>query len=158
MAIWGSLGALSLIFHNLLTFIIFIIIFYALWYGTVEVWGLPFQPPSSTWQVPANWLLGSSFMKRSMVWGVTLGPGLITRNPYAGMWLLLWLVIFSQDIFLGSLVGLTHGMARAFGILKNLNYITAKFDHTGILVTQGQWRMLDGVLLLTIAGFLIGFL
>lgn len=45
--------------------------------------------------------------------------GLITRNPYAGMWLLPFLLALSHPllttIFLGAAIGTIHGAARAGG-------------------------------------------
>jgi hypothetical protein len=155
--VWAVFGAVFLLLQNLLTFIVFITLFYALWYGIVETWNLPFRPPSTTWQVPSQWVKNNSFFKRSLVWGITLGPGLMTRNPYAGMWLLIWLVALGQNIFVGMLVGLVHGTARALGILQNLKQIK-KTAHNKILATQSQWRVLDGAVLLIIAGLLIGYL
>ncbi len=44
--------------------------------------------PGSNWAVPSRWIAGRGNLGRTLIWGLTLGPGLMTRNSYAGMLLL----------------------------------------------------------------------
>ena len=101
-------------------------------------------------------------MARAFIWGVTLGPGLVTKNPYAGMWLLPLLVALlalSHSLFatvvVGMAVGSAHAMARAIGVLRNRKCIAVDASaHVKILQSQERWQYLDGLALLLAAGAL----
>jgi hypothetical protein len=131
---------------------------YALGFGIVETLGLPVRVPSSTWQVPAQWLRGRPAGVQTLIWGALLGPGLLTRNPYAGIWLLLPLLALSQSVSLavdiGIAVGITHGSTRALGILHNRTCIADPYAHLLILGKYWLWQYLDGLALLVVAGAL----
>ena len=71
----------------------------AIYYGPPEVSGrrgLP--PPGRGWQVPQTMLIDASPRRRLAVWGALLGPGLLTRNPFAGFGLLPFAVA-AVDLF-----------------------------------------------------------
>ena len=75
---------------------------------------------------------------------------MVTRNPYAGMWLLLWLVAVYQNLAVAALIGAVHGGARALGVLYNVRLIGKGGSGTDIFKTQLYWRLADGVLLIFI--------
>ena len=125
---------------------------YALAHGLSETLGLPLRAPGIGWEVPAAWLKGRGRAGRILVWGATLGPGLVTRNPYAGMWFLpLLLATTAADLFsaaaAGALVGLAHGTARAIGILANHRSEGCDLPWR-MAVTQMRFRLADGLGLL----------
>jgi len=126
---------------------------YALIFGVLEALALPFRPVSLAWQVPAAWLQGRSALAQTLIWGTGLGPGFVTRNPYAGMWLLPVLLTlnhnFLANIGLGVAIGIAHGGARAFGILLTRRNLDACGSS---ILTQWRWRVADGLVLLFGAG------
>jgi hypothetical protein len=95
-------------------------------------------------------------MWQTLTWGSVLGPGLVTRNPYAGMWLLPLLIVLQHDLFTavvsGATVGIAHGSARAFGILRNRKHQNDSCAPILILASQWRWQFMDGLALLGIAG------
>jgi hypothetical protein len=134
---------------------------YALVYGTAEMFGLPLRSFDSKWQVPPSWVKGS-VIKRNLLWGTILGPGLITRNPYAGIWLLPLLIVLARNPLLMVLVGIgigaAHGIARALGVLRNRKRLESSCDAMFLLGAQLQWRCRDGILLLVTAGALSAYI
>jgi hypothetical protein len=107
---------------------------YALGYGIVETVGLPVWRPTLAWQVPAPWIAGRRAPVQALIWGATLGPGLVARNPYAGMWLLLLLVALYHNslaaLGVGVCIGVAHGLARALGVLNNRRHLEPVMDST----------------------------
>jgi hypothetical protein len=130
---------------------------YAVVFGTCEVLRIPFRQLGLTWQVPAQWLRGRSATIRTLIWGACLGPGFVTRNPYAGMWVLPLLVALAPNwmaaMLLGIAIGLAHGSSRAVGILRNLSRLEEVCAPVMIL-KQMRWRFFDGSVLLLLAGSL----
>lgn len=70
--------------------------------------------------MPARWLHRRNHVARWLVWGVALGPGFVTRNPYAGFWLLIPIGGVSGHWMLPAIIGAAHGAARAVGIMRNM--------------------------------------
>ncbi len=130
---------------------------YALVFGMCEALGLPFRPFGLAWQVPAHWLKGRSARMQALIWGACLGPGLLTRNPYAGMWLLPLLLPLIHGRFaamsVGIAIGVAHGGGRAFGVLRNRKHLNGSCTDS-IILTQWRWRLVDGLALLLVAGSL----
>lgn len=130
---------------------------YALAFGVPEALALPFRPVSLSWQVPAHWLRGRSALMQTLIWGFTLGPGIVTRNPYAGMWLLPVFLTLNHslvvDLGIGVAIGFAHGGARAFGVLSTRHNLDACGSS---ILTQWRWRVADGLLLLFGAGSFTG--
>ncbi len=135
---------------------------YAFAFGIAESFGLPLRAPSLAWQVPAQWIKGRSPMVQTATWGALLGPGLVTRNPYAGMWLVLLLIALNHSLFtvlvLGMAVGIAHGGARALGVLSNRRHLDTNCTHLLILGAQMYWRFIDGLALLLAAGALAAYI
>lgn len=126
---------------------------YAFVFGLLEALALPFRPVSLAWQVPAQWLQGRSALAQTLIWGIALGPGLVTRNPYASIWLLPVLLTlnhnFLTNVGIGVVIGIAHGGARAFGVLSTRRNL----DACGLrILAQWHWRVTDGLLLLFGAG------
>jgi hypothetical protein len=132
---------------------------YGCCYGTTEASGRARpRPPGSSWQVPQRMLIGAGDRRRVLTWGVILGPGFLTRNPYAGFGLLPVLVACAgppqAGIAAGLLIGVAHGSGRALALLRDARAIAAQpFD---LLLTSLRWRVLDGLALLLVAGAAIG--
>ncbi|HZU69431.1 MAG TPA: hypothetical protein VFA09_19295 [Ktedonobacteraceae bacterium] len=132
---------------------------YALWFGLNEL--LEFSPIrlSLAWQVPSSWVKHRPAPVQALIWGTSLGPGLITRNPYAGIWLLPFLIVLGRDpvmtLITGLLVGAVHGGARAIGVLRNRSCMRDDIDaYLKIMGQQQRWQYLDGLALLLAAGAL----
>ena len=124
----------------------------------LEMLQVPFRPLGLSWQVPAHWLLGRSSLARTLVWGTILGPGLATRNPYAGMWLLPLLITLSPTVFVamvtGMAVGAAHGGARAVGVLSNERHRDITCSPVVVLGAQRHWQFMDALALSLAAGAL----
>jgi hypothetical protein len=95
---------------------------------------------------------------QTLIWGALLGPGLVTRNPYAGIWLLPLLLVLNQNLLTavgaGIAIGIAHGGARALGVLHNRKCMQVAQAHLLILGEQWRWKYLDGLALLLAAGAL----
>jgi hypothetical protein len=132
---------------------------YALWFGLRETLGLQRRLLGLLWQVPSSWIKGRPAVVQTLIWGTTLGPGLVTKNPYAGMWLLPLLVALNGNLLMtvavGIAVGATHGGARALAVLRNRRCIAMDASaHLRILSAQTHWQYIDGLALLLAAGAL----
>jgi hypothetical protein len=133
---------------------------YALAYGVVESQGLLVGPPSLGWQVPAAWVrreLGLGV--QTLVWGFSLGPGILTRNAYASIWLVPVVLALTGSgttaLAVGALAGTAHGVGRATGVLRNMQ-VRGPTSHVAVLGSYATWRAFDGVALFASAGILAG--
>lgn len=130
---------------------------YGLLYGAVETLSLPVWVPGSTWQVPSHWVRGRSPSTAIPTWGAILGPGLWTRNPYAGMWMVALALAASGGAAVGALTGAAagaaHGAVRAAGVVAESNRGDANTVPERLITRQYRWRYLDGALLLFAAGW-----
>jgi hypothetical protein len=93
----------------------------------------------------------------TIVWAGLLGPGLVTRNPYAGMWLLPLLIPLQSSLRLaaivGAAVGIAHGGTRGVGVLANRRNLTsAGIGILDLARSQLRWRLADGLALILIGG------
>ena len=154
---------------------------YGCYYGAVEVSGrrgLP--PPGRRWQVPQTMLLGAPPRRRVLVWGAVLGPGLLTRNPYAGFGVLPLAAAAmggpAAGLALGAAMGAAHGTARAAALLRDVRELRpmavaapiaggpgaiaeagqapvamAVPTHLDLLLKTVYWRRADGAALLALA-------
>lgn len=133
---------------------------YALGFGVCEALGFPFRTLDLKWQVPAQWLQGRSARAQTLIWGIFLGPGIVTRNPYAGMWLLPLLITLHHNRFVavsvGVAIGVAHGGARALGVLNNRKNLGTSCTHS-VVLKQWRWRLADGLALLLAAGGLTAY-
>ena len=103
---------------------------------------------------------GASRLRRIGVWGSILGPGFLTRNPYAGFGLLPLVVAAAGrapgtpvigTAVLGAAIGLAHGTGRALALLRD-SRPQAQPDPMRLVLTSMYWRKSDGYALLVIAG------
>lgn len=159
--VWGILGiALSDLARKVPQMMV-VTVAYAVAYGLSETAGLPLRPPSVSWQVPARWVRGRA-AARVVIWGIALGPGLVTRNPYAGMGLLPLLLILYQNPMaaaaVGMLFGAVHGGVRAVGVLWNQRQMAGGCEIISVMGQHLRWRLVDGVALLLAAGGLVAYL
>jgi hypothetical protein len=132
---------------------------YALWYGLRETLGLQRGMLGLIWQVPTGWIKGRPPIVQALIWGTTLGPGFVTKNPYAGMWLLPLLVALNHNllttIIVAMAVGAVHAGARAIGVLRNRKCISVDVHaHLKIMSAVSRWQYVDGLALLLAAGAL----
>jgi hypothetical protein len=135
---------------------------YATCYGVIEVTDrlggrLRLPPPGTRWQVPQAMVMGVSRRRRMLVWGSILGPGFLTRNPYAGFGLLPIAVATAGGVrpaaLLGAAIGFAHAVGRALALLRDARPRPATApDPMGLVLTSIRWRTLDGFALLVIAG------
>jgi hypothetical protein len=155
MAAWAVLGAvlgaLPLTRPALL-----LVALYAACYGVDELSGRRrLRPPGTSWQVSQAMVANSPPRHRILVWGSILGPGFATRNPYAGFALLPLLVASVSGVraavALAAAIGLAHGAGRALALLRDAGPSAGR-DPMRIMLTSMRWRVLDGVVLLVIAG------
>lgn len=141
---------------------------YGCYYGALEITGrrgLP--PPGRSWQVPQTMMIDASPARRIVVWGALLGPGFLTRNPYAGFGALPLLLLAAAQgpggtVVLAAALGLAHGTARAMALLRDareLRPVPAGLPatagpaptHLDLLLKIVYWRRLDGAVLLAAA-------
>lgn len=159
---WGVLALVLYPLNALVSIGIFGGWLYAVTFGLMETLAIPFRTLGSSWQVPARWLQGRSPFVQMLVWGSTLGPGFMTRNPYAGIWLLPLLLILHANIWLnievGIVIGMIHGGSRAVGILVARRRLNTCGSSMLLHLAQWRWRLADGLLLLFIAGCIASLL
>jgi hypothetical protein len=131
---------------------------YAACYGITEVTGrLGLPAPGRRWQVPQTMVVGVSDRRRILVWGSILGPGFLTRNPYAGFGLLPLVVATASGAraaaVLAAAIGLAHGAGRGAALLRDAPpRARPPADPMRLVLTSMHWRTLDGFVLLIIAG------
>jgi hypothetical protein len=118
---------------------------------------LPIRAPTLRWQVPSQWFGGRSPIAQMIIWGTSLGPGIVTRNPYAGMWLVPFMLasVGGAEVgaAVGAIAGASHGLARAAGVLRN-SRLGGSRAHFEIMTSQVSLRVFDGMGLLFAAGLL----
>jgi hypothetical protein len=153
--VWAVLGALLGALH-LGRIALLVAAGYAICYGATEVAGRRWpRAPGTSWQVSQAMVLNAPAWRRILIWGSMLGPGFATRNPYAGFWLLPLLVASARGVgpaaVLGAAIGMAHGTGRALALLRDAGP-SAGADPMATLLTSMRWRVLDGVVLLVIAG------
>ncbi len=89
------------------------------------------------------------------VWGALLGPGLATRNPYAGFGLLVLATAavagLRDGVLVAVAIGVAHAAGRAAGLLRDVRTIDAR-DYMQAVVRTMYWRVFDGYALLVFAG------
>lgn len=125
-------------------------------YGIVEASGRARpRPPGASWQVPQDMIIDAGDRRRVLTWGAILGPGFLTRNPYAGFGLLPLLLLagagqVKAGLMTGAVIGVAHGSGRALALLRDARTRTA--EPLELLLTMVRWRILDGFALLAVAG------
>lgn len=156
--IWALLGPVLQQLNAIIRLGAIMAVVYALGYGIVETVGLPAWRPTVVWQVPSQWIVGRPVPVQTMIWAMALGPGLVTLNPYAGIWLLpLVVALFHMPaaaLGVGAGVGASHAVARALGVLSNQKHLQSRSNTINYLKWQWRWLFGDGLTLLFGAGML----
>lgn len=156
VATWVALGMLLSLADLPEWFALIAACAYSAYYGIGEVLSGRPRGPGTAFQVPDTMLRGRPAWRRVLIWGVYLGPGLVTRNPFAGYGLLPLLVVAGginyRGAVAGGLVGLAHGAARASGIRRNIVSLRWNENPLQRVLAELQWRRADGFLLLAVAG------
>ena len=132
------------------------LIVYALVFGIAEVTDVgSLWVPGSRWQVPPAFVTKRSPLRILLVWGGLLGPGFVTRNPYAGFAALLLAIATFGSVKTGALValmvGVAHGTVRALALLRDARSIS-HLDYLQSVLRSLYWRRLDGLMLLFLGG------
>lgn len=147
--IWGGLGAVLAIIGSgrvwpLVAGVLYSGVFFVSWASALRL-----EPIGVAWGVPALWVRGQKSIRTVAVWAVFLGPGVVTRNPYPSMWVLVFCLAgvggSGQGVIAGVLVGLAHGVMRAVGI------VSAAWRGGGsiaMLARMPRWLVLDAGILL----------
>jgi hypothetical protein len=165
-AVWAVLG-LALTALPIGTAALLAAVLYGCVYGAAESFGLSrLTAPGRRWQVPQDFMIGAGSRRRALVWGSILGPGFLTRNPYAGFGILLLLVAgavagtgtgtggaagrLAFGLAAAVLVGAAHGTGRALALLRDVS--RPQDDPFVLLLRSLRWRSLDGMALLAVAG------
>ena len=134
---------------------------YGCGYGVVEASGMA-RPaaPGRRWQVPQDLVLGQAGRRRVVLWGAILGPGLLTRNPYAsfGMLVVLAATVGSlpSAVWVAALIGAAHACGRAAAVLRDSarpqDHGSPQAEPFALVLRSLRWRVLDGLALLAVAG------
>jgi hypothetical protein len=155
-------AVVSVILHVVPTWLLLpLAIVYATLFGITESLGLTPRAPSSSWQVPSGWVAGRSGTAQSIIWGSFLGPGLLTRNPLGGIWLVLVMLGLLPDLRISVVVaivaGALHGGSRAVGALVNMRKPEADGQILLRIRSRVRWVWADGLGLLIASGSLLGY-
>jgi hypothetical protein len=123
---------------------------YGCGYGVTEVFGLRWPAPGRSWQVPQGLLIGVGGSRRLLVWGTILGPGFLTRNPYAGFGMLVLLAAsvgrLPAAIVVAAVIGAAHAGGRAVSLLRDsaaAQHETAEHETTQHETTQHETTQHD---------------
>jgi hypothetical protein len=162
---WSLIG-LALAALPLAGFALVAAVLYGGYYGLTELSGRPgLPPPGRRWQVPQTMMIDAPPRRRVLVWGAILGPGFLTRNPYAGFAMLLLAVAampgLTAGLALGAAIGVAHGGARAVALLRDVRELHQApaaaggvpaagpvVTHLDLLLKTVYWRRIDGAALL----------
>ena len=127
-------------------------------FGVIETREVAIWAPASSWQIPSSFVIGVSRRRKLLVWGSILGPGFVTRNPYAGFTVLPLAVGAmgspGYGVALGVAVGTAHGAARAIAAARDGQLIIddVQYSQLNAVIRKMRWRVLDGLVLLLIVG------
>ena len=119
--------------------------------GMAELRGRAGNSLSSRWQVPAYWVRGRSEGVKTLIWGAVLGPGFLTRNPFAGFATAAGLAFLSGNAWGAGIIGAAHVIFRALGILRNQRQSVTPEEAPQARRIQYRALRLDGALLVLIA-------
>jgi hypothetical protein len=133
-----------------------VILLYGGYYGAIEATErIGLSAPGSNWQIPQRFVIGVPRARRVLVWGSILGPGFATRNAFAGFALLPIAIAtvgnVAAGVGLGAAIGFAHGAGRATALVRDARQ-AATIDYLELTLKKMRWRMIDGYLLMLIAG------
>jgi len=135
---------------------------YAVVFGWTQTYRRSLRPPTSHWQVPSTWVRERGLAGQALIWGLFLGPGLLTRNPFGAMWLIPVLLALGTGVenglIVGSAVGAAHGIARACGLILSIQTFQDCSHPAALALNDLQFRRIDGLLLFFGVGMLFTWL
>ena len=112
----------------------------------------PARVPQRSWQVPRSWVEERGPLGRMAVWAVTLGHGLMTRNPYVSFWVVVPALGSARRIadaaVIGAVAGAVHGVARLGGIVARQRSRPGTDWNLLAVLWHMRFIRLDGALLL----------
>jgi sulfite exporter TauE/SafE len=112
----------------------------AMAYGVAEALGRPLPVPSSPWRVPRQWsALGNTAF--SLLFGASLGVGVITAVSYLGIWVLLVYIVAAHNPWEGAAAMAFFGALRGIPVLKT----TALIRHQSGSATQLRMHLVDAI-------------
>ena len=157
-AAWAALGLLLWQMHIPVLIWLLVGAVYAAVYGLGRLWPAGIAPPTIRWQVPAQWVIDRRWAS-TLIWGFVLGPGVLTRNPLAGMWMLPVSLALQTDVQsavgLGAALGALHGAARATAVMRlQPRLASQRRPELELFASLWRWRMIDGFVLLFALGAL----
>ena len=160
-ALWAGVGA-GLNLLDARTVALIVTLCYGIAYGVVEWLRIPgLAVPGRNWQVPQSVVTRVRGTRRLLLWGLFLGSGFLTRNPYAGFGFLVLAVATPgnvvRGILFGGALGLGHGVARGVALMRDAGR-APDADYMDAVRAALQWRAVDGVLLLIASGLAAGTL
>jgi hypothetical protein len=155
---WAVLGAVLGVLPLQLAALIAVMA-YGAYYGPVEaLGGRGVPPPGSRWQVPQVLVRNASRRRKLFIWGGILGPGFLTRNPYAGFGMLVALAALAGSAWLGLMVaaaiGACHGAGRALAMLRDARRASG-LEYLNAVAKSLYWRHCDGFALVVIAATML---
>lgn len=118
--------------------------------------------PESWWQVPYLWQQRFSPRMFSLLYGVILGLGFFTRVGTATFYVVVMWVTFIGQPWLGGVIFAAYGIGRVLPVLaldRHIEDVQCLAHRSG---NVDQWspaiRLLNGVVLATSGGWLLGLL
>ena len=159
-AVWAVLGALLTLAPQLVAVVA--VVGYAMLNGLAETLDLRLGWLGVEWHVRSSCVRGCRSATHVAIWCAVRGPGLVTRNHYAGIWFTLFALASIQrpesGAAVGAIVGVVHGAARALGILANHADRHSPELPWRMMITQMRFRLADGIALLAAAGAILASL
>ncbi len=159
IAVWAAIGLVLTVLPVAAAARVGVVL-YGCGYGAIEALGATRpRAPGRNWQVPQDLMIGASARRRVLIWGSILGPGFLTRNPYAGFGMLPLLAgaATGRSLVTGAavaaIVGATHACGRGVALLRDV--AAPPPPPVAVLLRSLRWRRLDGVVLLAISGVAI---
>jgi hypothetical protein len=136
-----------------------VVALYGAYFGIAEALGRRGVPaPGSRWQVPQGFVRSASRRRKLVLWGAILGPGFLTRNPYAGFGMLVALTTLAGSAWLGLIVaavtGACHGTGRALAMLRDARQASGA-QYLSSVAKSLYWRHCDGLALTAIAAAML---
>jgi hypothetical protein len=132
-----------------------VVVAYGAYFGAMEaLGGRGIPPPGSRWQVPQGFVRNATRRRKLVIWGAILGPGFLTRNPYAGFGMLVALAALAGNARLGLITGVAigacHGTGRAVALLRDAREASG-LEYLSSVAKSLYWRHCDGLALVLIA-------
>jgi hypothetical protein len=134
---------------------------FALIFALIELNILRIRTPQVGWQVPASWMRPSRVLGNTL-YGIVLGAGIFTFIPFASFYLLLMWEVVAGAVSLQAavLLGMVYGVSRGVtSIMGGISVLRGEYPvplSQWLLDHLGWWHAINGLVLLFVAGFLLG--